>query len=159
MKFFSADFEPGILFLLLWGLFSWFSKKKRKKPQQQDSEPLPTAEKKEDIFTRLRKLQDHLAHDVELAPGKMWEEGIPPEDEDYFEPVEIIPEPIEEEDSTSWIDKHHIQHEAQPVPLKQKNWVDTVFSQREGIKRAIVLNEILGQPRALKPFEEGLFDA
>ena len=110
------------------------------------------------FFFQYFPISSILAHDVELAPGKMWEEGIPPGDEDYFEPVEIIPEPIAEEDSTSWIDKHHIQHEAQPVPVKQKNWVDTVFSQREGIKRAIVLNEILGKPRGLKPFEEGLFD-
>ena len=156
MNFFSAHFEQGSLFLLLWGLLSWFSKKKRKKPQLQDSKPLPATEEKEDIFTRLRKLQDHLAQDVELAPGKMWDEEILPEDEDYFEPEKTIPEPVLEEDSTSWIDEHHISHETQAVPVaKKKNWVNTVFSQREGIKRAIVLNEILGQPRALKPFEEG----
>jgi len=158
MKFFSADFEPGIILLILWGLISWFTKKKRKKPQLQDAEPLPTAEEKEDIFSRLRKLQDHLAQDVDIFSG-LREEEILPEDEGYIEPEDIIPEPAIEEDSTSWIDTHHISHETQPVPVKQKNWVNAVFSQQDGIKRAIVLNEILGQPRALKPFEECLFDA
>jgi len=56
-----ADFNPSILFLLLWGLLSWFTKKKKKEANEVDSAAPKTVQKKEDIFARLKKLQDHLA--------------------------------------------------------------------------------------------------
>ena len=58
-----ADFNPAILFLLLWGLLSWFTKKKKKEARKNLTEDSGVKIEKEDIFTRLQKLQDHLAGD------------------------------------------------------------------------------------------------
>ena len=73
-----ADFNPSILFFLLWGLLSWFTKKKKEDSQKVESEsPQPTSEK-ENIFARLQKLQDHLANKVDILPlrpeEEYWEE-------------------------------------------------------------------------------------
>ena len=69
-----ADFNPAILFFLLWGLLSWFSKKKKDQLKEKDkgeySDMEPSdMEPKEDLFTRLQKLQDHLSTEVEIFPS------------------------------------------------------------------------------------------
>jgi len=56
---FLAEFNPTILFLLLWGLLSWFSKKKKDQLKKKDQGEYSDMEPKEDLFTRLQKLQDH----------------------------------------------------------------------------------------------------
>ena len=66
----NADFNPSILFLLLWGLLSWFTKKKKKEAREVDSAAPKTVQKKEDIFARLKKLQDHLSSNVDILPIK-----------------------------------------------------------------------------------------
>ena len=63
-----ADFNPSILFLLLWGLLSWFTKKKKKDSQKVESESPQPIPEKENIFARLQKLQDHLANKVDILP-------------------------------------------------------------------------------------------
>ena len=76
-----ADFNPSILFLLLWGLLSWFTKKKKKETREVDLDPPKTVQKKEDIFARLKKLQDHLADKADILPLRL--------EEDYWEEEEV----------------------------------------------------------------------
>ena len=88
-----ADFNPAILFLLLWGLFSWFTKKKKKESLENLTEDNGLKIEKEDIFTRLQKLQDHLAGEVEIFPPKPEEESAEWEDEIFEEKPDFVPEP------------------------------------------------------------------
>ena len=78
-----AAFEPGIFFLLLWGLISWLTRKK-KKTKDKDSDKVvtkPTA----DIVARLQKLQEHLSQEVDIFPA-------------VSEPIEVEEEYFSEED-------------------------------------------------------------
>ena len=53
-----ADFNPGMLLLLLWGLISWLTRKKKKKIDTDSNEVI--TKPKEDLFARLQKLQEQL---------------------------------------------------------------------------------------------------
>jgi len=91
-----ADFNPAILFLLLWGLLSWFTKKKKREARENITEDSGVKIEKEDIFTRLQKLQDHLAGEVEIFPKKPEEEEIEWEQEDIEEEPVLVQEPVVE---------------------------------------------------------------
>ena len=74
-----ADFNPGILLLLLWGLISWLTRKKKKKIDTDSNEVI--TKPKEDLFARLQKLQEHLSQEVDILPTE------PPQldtEEEYF---------------------------------------------------------------------------
>ena len=91
-----ADFNPAILFLLLWGMLSWFTKKKKREARENITEDSGVKIEKEDIFTRLQKLQDHLAGEVEIFPKKSEEEEIEWEQEDIEEEPVLVQEPVVE---------------------------------------------------------------
>ena len=80
-----ADFNPSILFLLLWGLLSWFTKKKKKESRKAETDSPQTFQEKGDIFSRLKKLQDHLASNVDILPLKPEEEYWEEEETDFLE--------------------------------------------------------------------------
>ena len=69
MPMLLAEFNPMMLFLLLWGLLSWFSKKKKNQLKEKDQEEYSEMEPKVDIFSRLQKLQDHLSREVDIFPS------------------------------------------------------------------------------------------
>ena len=152
-----ADFNPSILFLLLWGLLSWLTNKKKKdaKNKQPDVNP-PIQKKKEDIFERLRILQEHLASEVELFPSE-------PEEDNFIE-TEVDEEPefeeplteIENETDYPFPEGKLTDLEAAPVESSERKrestWVPQVLLQRNELKKAIILKEILDQPRSLRPF-------
>ena len=146
-----ADFNPSILFLLLWGLLSWFTKKKKKESQEVDSGAPTTVQKKEDIFARLKKLQDHLADKADILPLRpevdYWEEAEETSKE------EVEPEKVKEPavqypipDKKEWY-----------VPMEEKtiisvkpqngNWLHSTMTNKNHIKKAIILNEISVIPR------------
>ena len=152
-----ADFNPSILFLLLWGLLSWLTNKKKKETKDEKPGEGPQVEsKKQDIFERLRKLQDHLASEVDIFPSEP-EKVKDVEEEDYFEfeseePVtEFEPEteyPFAEEKLTDL--------EVDPVPTSkaqaESNRIHEFLQNKDELKKAIILKEILDTPRALRPF-------
>ena len=123
-----ADFNPAILFLLLWGLLSWFTKKKKREARENITEDSGVKIEKEDIFTRLQKLQDHLAGEVEIFPPKPEEEPAEWEDENFEEKTAI------------------------PVKIKKGSWLSTIMTDGNQIKKAFILKEILGEPRGLRPY-------
>ena len=152
-----ADFNPSILFFLLWGLLSWFTKKKKKDSQKVESEsPQPTPEK-ENIFARLQKLQDHLANKVDILPLRA-EEEYREEDEINFQ-EETGPAIVQEPPISYPIVEDVVWDGSTPLAAKKPkiktnagNWLSSVITDKNNIKKAIVLNEILDKPRGLRPY-------
>lgn len=156
----NADFNPSILFLLLWGLLSWFTKKKKKEAREVDSGAPKTVQKKEDIFARLKKLQDHLSSNVDILPLKPEEDYWEEEEADFLEgavpimkkepPAEYpVPEEIVWDGSTPLATKKP------QIKSNAGNWLFSVITDKNNIKKAIILKEILGEPRAMRPYGEG----
>ena len=149
-----ADFNPAILFLLLWGLLSWFTKKKKKEARKNLTEDSGVKIEKEDIFTRLQKLQDHLASEVEIFPPKPEEEPAEWEDENFEEKPDFVPEPVIEypiPDEKEWYGPLE-KKPAIPVIIEKGSWLSTIMTDGNQIKKAIILKEILDEPRALRPY-------
>jgi len=152
-----ADFNPSILFFLLWGLLSWFTKKKKKDSQKVESElPQPTPEK-ENIFARLQKLQDHLANKVDILPLRSEEEYWEEDEIDFQE--ETGPAFVEEPPISYPIVEDVVWDGSTPLAAKKPqiktnagNWLSSVITDKNNIKKAIVLNEILDKPRGLRPY-------
>ena len=156
----NADFNPSILFLLLWGLLSWFTKKKKKESRKVETDSPQTLQEKGDIFSRLKKLQDHLSSNVDILPLKPEEDYWEEEEADFLEgavpimkkepPAEYpVPEEIVWDGSTPPVTK------PPQVETTQGNWLSSVMADKNNIKKAIILKEILGEPRAMRPYGEG----
>ena len=149
-----ADFNPAILFLLLWGLLSWFTKKKKKEARENLTKDSGVKLEKEDIFTRLQKLQDHLASEVEIFPPKPEEEPAEWEDENFEEKPDFVPEPTIEypiPDEKEWYGPFE-EKPTIPVKIEKGSWLSTIMTDGNQIKKAIILKEILGEPRGLRPY-------
>jgi len=151
-----ADFNPSILFFLLWGLLSWFTKKKKKDVQKIESELPQSKLQKEDMFARLQKLQDHLANKVDILPLRPEEEYLEEDEIDFQEKTEpafvqepTISYPIVEE---SWDGSTSLSTKEPKIKTNVGNWLTSIITDKNNIKKAIILNEILDKPRALKPY-------
>ena len=152
-----ADFNPSILFLLLWGLLSWFTKKKKKEAREVDSGAPKTVQKKEDIFARLKKLQDHLADKADIFPLRPEEEYWEEDEIDFQEETEPatvqeppISYPIVEE--VVWDGSTPLSTKKPQIKTNVGNWLSSVITDKNSIKKAIALNKILGKPRGLRPY-------
>ena len=149
-----ADFNPAILFLLLWGLLSWFTKKKKKEARKNLTEDSGVKIEKEDIFTRLQKLQDHLAGEVEIFSPKPEEEEIEWEEDDIEEKPDLVKEPVVDypiPDEKEWYGPFE-EKPAILVKIEKGSWLSTIMTDGNQIKKAIILKEILDEPRALRPY-------
>ena len=107
-----ADFEPGIFFLLLWGLISWFTHKKKEKISTDNGQVETTPKSKEDLFARLQKLQDHLSKDVDIFPL------VP-------QPVEAEEEFIDEEYDYSFIESEILEPELEDLHENEESVLET----------------------------------
>ena len=149
-----ADFNPAILFLLLWGLLSWFTKKKKKEARENLTKDSGVKLEKEDIFTRLQKLQDHLAGEVEIFPSKPEEEEIEWEEDGLEEKPDLVKEPVVDypiPDEKEWYGPFE-EKPVIPVKIEKGSWLSTIMTDGNQIKKAIILKEILGEPRGLRPY-------
>ena len=149
-----ADFNPAILFLLLWGLLSWFTKKKKKEARKNLTEDSGVKIEKEDIFTRLQKLQDHLAGEVEIFPPRPDEEAAEWEYTNFEEKPDFVKEPAVDypiPDEKEWYGPLE-EKPAIPVIIEKGSWLSTIMTDGNQIKKAIILKEILDEPRALRPY-------
>ena len=156
-----ADFNPAILFLLLWGLLSWFTKKKKREARENITEDSGEKIEKEDIFTRLQKLQDHLAGEVEIFPSKPEEEEIEWEEDDIEGKPDLVKEPVVDypiPDEKEWYGPFE-EKTAIPVKIEKGNWLSTIMTDGNQIKKAFILKEILGEPRAVKPYTGEFYQA
>ena len=156
-----AEFNPMILFLLLWGLFSWFTKKKKDQLKEKDKGEYSDMEPKEDLFTRLQKMQEHLSTEVEIfssAPEPVeTEEEYFAEDNEYgFNEPEILEtEPEDVHENEGYVFETDIK-----VPAKgSANWLKQNLSGKSELRKLMVLKEVLGEPRSIKPYTGDYFQS
>ena len=154
-----AAFEPGIFFLLLWGLISFLTRKKKKKIDTDSREV--TAKPKKDLFARLQKLQEHLSQEVDIFPSSSppldaEEEYFAEEDKYGFEEPEIL-EPKSE-------DVHEAEGYAFETAIKapttvHDNWLKQNLSRKLELRKLMVLRDVLGEPRSIKPYSGEYFQS
>ena len=147
-----SDFEPGIFIFLLWGLISWVMSKKKKKIRTDTGETV--TKPKEDLFARLRKLQEHLSMEMEIFPSTPHtmkaEEGHFTEDDEYgFEEVEI---PITETEDVHEDEGCVFETDIKIPAAGSDNWIKQNLSRKSNLRELMVLKEVLGEPRSLKPY-------
>lgn len=160
MPMLLAEFNPMMFFLLLWGLFSWFSKKKKNQLNEKDQGEYTELESKEDIFTRIQKLQEHLFKEVEIFPSdsisaEVSEQYLQDDEEIVFEKSEIgEPESgvFDKKVKESLIDSGF--QKQQPA---QYGWLKEVLHQQSALRKLMVLKEVVGEPRSLKPYTGDYF--
>ena len=155
-----ADFNPSILFLLLWGLLSWFTKKKKKEAKEIEPDSPQSLQKKDDLFARLKKLQDHLASNVDILPLNPEEEYWEEEEADFLE--DAVPAMVKEPPAEYPVPEEFVWDGSTPLAKKppqvettKGDWLSSVMADKNNIKKAIILKEILGEPRAMRPYGEG----
>ena len=149
-----AEFNPTILFLLLWGLLSWFTKKKKVQLKENNQGKYSEMESKENLFSRLQKLQDHLSKEVDIFPSDPMptetEEKYFTEDNEYgFEDLEILEtEPEDVHASEGCV----FETDTTVPATSYDNWLKQNLSGKSELKKLIVLKEILGKPRSICPY-------
>ena len=147
-----ADFNPGILFLLLWGLISWLTRKKKQKIDTDSGEVI--TKPKEDLFSRLQKLQEHLSQEVDILPS-----ALPPSDSEgkYFSEDDeyVIEEPEILELDSADLDENKEFAVTQDIKVLIKdhdNWIKQNLSRKSELRKLMVLKEVLGESRSIKPY-------
>ena len=156
-----AEFNPMMLFLLLWGLLSWFAKKKKDQLKEKDQGEYSEMEPKVDIFSRLQKLQDHLSREVEIFPSapkpvETGEEYIAEDNEYGFEEPKIFEtEPEDVHENASYVLKTDIK----VSPKGSANWLKQNLSGKSELRKLMVFKEVLGEPRSLKPYTGDYFQS
>ena len=149
-----AEFNPAILFFLLWGLLSWFAKKKKNELKEKDQGEYSDREPKEDLFARIQKLQDHFSTEAEIFPLasdpiEAEEEYFTEDDENSFEESEIIlPGPEEEYRDEGDVFETDIKLRT----TKSKNWLQQNLSRKSNLRKLMILKEVLGEPRSIHPY-------
>ena len=158
---FLAEFNPTILFLLLWGLLSWFTKKKKVQLKEKDQGAHSEMEPKENLFSRLQKLQDHLSKEVEIFPldpvPMETEENYFAEDNEYgFDEPEILEtEPKDVHENTEYL----FETDIKVSPKGSANWLKQNLSNKSELRKLMVFKEVLAQPRSLKPYTGDYFQS
>ena len=149
-----AEFNPTILFFLLWGLLSWFSKKKKNELKEKDQGEYSDMEPKADLFARIQKLQDHFSTESKIfplatEPTGAEEEYFTEDDENSFEESKIIvPDPEEERRDEGYVLDTNIK-----IPTtRQVHWLKKNLFQKSELKKLMVLKEVLGEPRSIHPY-------
>ena len=156
-----AEFNPVILFFLLWGLLSWFAKKKKNQLKEKDQGEYSDREPKADLFARIQKLQDHFSTEAEIFPLATEPTGDEKEyfaenDENSFEESEILAPSLEEVQA----DEEYVFETDIKIPTtRQDHWLKQNFSRKSKLGKLIVLKEILGEPRSLKPYTGDYFQS
>ena len=156
-----AEFNPMILFILLWGLLSWFTKKKKEQLKEKDQGEYSKMKPKEDIFARLQKLQDHLSTEVDIFPSapepvETGEEYIAEDNEYGFEEPKILEtEPEDVHENAGYV----FETDIKVSPKGSANWLKQNLSGKSELKKLMVFKEVLGEPRSLKPYTGDYFQS
>ena len=156
-----AEFNPMMLFLLLWGLLSWFAKKKKDQLKEKDQEEYSEIEPKVDIFSRLQKLQDHLSREVDIFPSapepvETGEEYIAEDNEYGFEEPKIIEtEPEDVHKNAGYV----FETDIKVSPKGSANWLKQNLSGKSELIKLMVFKEVLGECRSLKPYTGDYFQS
>ena len=156
-----ADFNPAILFFLLWGLLSWFTKKKKKQLKEKDPGEYLEMEPKANLFARLQKLQDHLSKEVDIFPTvpepvEVEETYFTEDDEHSFKEPEIFkPRPKIIDETEQYVYETDIK----APTTEHDNWLKQNLSGKSELRKLMVLKEVLGEPRSIKPYTGDYFQS
>ena len=156
-----ADFNPAILFFLLWGLLSWFTKKKKKQLKEINQGESSEMEPKADLFAGLQKLQDHLSQEVDIFPSAPEpveaEEAYFAEDDEHSieEPDVLKPMPEIIDETEQYVFKTNIK----APTIEYDNWLKKTLFQKSKVRKLMLLKEVLGEPRSLKPYTGDYFQS
>ena len=156
-----AEFNPMMLFLMLWGLLSWFAKKKKDQLKEKDQGEYSEMEPKVDIFSRLQKLQDHLSREVDIFPSapepvETGDEYIAEDNEYGFEEPKILKtEPEDVHENAGYV----FETDIKVSPKGSANWLKQNLSGKSELKKLMVFKEVLGEPRSLKPYTGDYFQS
>ena len=141
--FFQSEFNPSIIFFLLWGLFSWLTKNKK-----QNSEPVEAKNLSSDNndFYQVDDEFETLIFNQEVDDSFVEAEieKIPPIPNVNNEILDLKVN----ENSKVELD---IIRENIPV-IEHKHWLLDSLSDKNKIKKALILNEVLNKPRSLNPY-------
>ena len=142
MKLSYYDFNPGIIGLLIWGLISYFSrKKKRKNKPISDKAPAKEEAFNLDYFKNILQPQEIIASDPSISIDEIVEEIEVPEDiSDSSIPIDKIIEDIE-------VTK---EHQESVDPKKSKIGLLALLESKGSLRSAIIMKEILDQPVSLR---------
>ena len=150
-----------ILFIMLWGLLSWFTKKKKEQLKEKDQGEYSEMKPKEDIFTRLQKLQDHLSTEVDIFPSapepvETGEEYIAEDNEYGFEEPKILEtEPEDVHENAGYV----FETDIKVSPKGSANWLKQNLSGKSELRKLMVFKEVLAQPRSLTPYTGDYFQS
>ena len=149
-----AEFNPMMLFLLLWGMLSWLTKKKKNQLKEKDQGEYSEMEPKEDLFTRIQKLQDHFSNEAEIFPldpdpAVVEENYFSEDDKNSFEESKIFTPTSVEADKD---EKYVFETDIKVSPKRSANWLKQNLSGKSELRKLIVLKEILGKPRSIYPY-------
>ena len=149
-----AEFNPAILFFLLWGLLSWFAKKKKNELKEKDQGEYSDIEPKADLFARIQKLQDHFSTESNIFPLATEpigteEEYITEADENSFEKSEII---VSEQGEECRDEGYVFDTDIKIPTTRRDHWLKKNISEKSELRKLMVLKEVLGEPRSLKPY-------
>ena len=156
-----AEFNPAILFFLLWGLLSWFAKKKKNELKEKDQGEYSDMEPKADLFARIQKLQDHFSTESNIfplatEPTGAEEEYFTEDDENSFKESKIIiPDPEEERRDEGYV----LDTDIKIPTTRQNHWIKKNLSQKSDLRKLMVLKEVMGEPRSLKPYTGNYFQS
>jgi len=151
-----ADFQPGLFFLILWGLISWLTHKKKKKIPTDNGKVETKPKSKEDIFARLQKLQEHLSQYANIFSSvtQPEEEYIDEDyDDSFIEPEILVPEQEDLHKNEEYV----FTKDEKPLVAESTNWLKQNLSRKSNLKKLMVLKEVLGEPRSLKPYTGDYF--
>ena len=152
-----ADFNPGMLLLLLWGLISWLTRKKKKKIDTDSGEV--AIKPKKDLFARLQKLQEHLSQDADIFSSvtqPVEEEYIDEEYDDSFIDSDIL---NPEQEDLHKNEESIFTKDENPLVAEPTTWLKQNLRRKSDLKKLMVIKEILGEPRSLKPYTEDYFQS
>ena len=136
------DINPGILGLIIWGLISYFMRGKKKQKNQKTENILPKEESFDlDYFKNILEPQQNIV----LAPPIPIDESF----QDIDAPLEIKDVDISEKKQKA------LRYLVEDLQKKKKSKIElfTMLKDKNSLKSAFIMKEILDKPLGLRSYE------
>ena len=141
--FIQSEFNPSIIFFLLWGLFSWLSKNKKQNPEAAEVEVENLSSNNDDFYQVEDEFETLIINqEVDSSLEETRLEDLP---EIPYVNNEILDA---NEDENIGLD---IRSDNIPM-IENKHWLFESLSDKNKIKKVLILNEVLNKPRSLNPY-------
>ena len=137
-----AEIQPGVVFLLLWGLLSWFSSKKKKKSIELNEDSIID---NNDLLGKLNILKDNIFNKedsfVEPSAFEVYNE------ENNNEVVDFNNKSFKKNQNDIYEEKNIKRNYSKDNDSK---YID-ILKTNLNLKNAIIMKEILDKPRSINP--------